>query len=469
MKPEPAELLLVEDDVALAELICDELEIEGYQVCVVHSLDDARTRLKKSLPDLLVCDLHLPDGNGMSLIEEMIAWDDDAQKPALMVITAFGSVRQAVSALQAGADDFLTKPLDMEHFRIAVRRVLETRRLKSEVLRFRSINEHGDFHGLLGKSKVMQALKEQICTVAHANGPVLVLGESGSGKELVARAIHAESDRSSAPFLAVNCAGIPRELLESEFFGHRQGAFSGASSARNGLLQEADGGTLMLDEIGEMPQELQAKLLRALQDGSIRPVGQDSEVTVDVRIIASTHQNLQQRVVEGVFRQDLYYRLETFTLLVPPLRAREEDIPFLARRFLAGFALEQSKDVRRYSPEAMARLCDYGYPGNVRELRNVVERAVAYCKQPEVRVEDLPERILSCRRGSSSVRNEAGRATAEDESLLLQGDVLPSLDELQRRYARLVLGRVGGNKQRAAALLGIGRRTLYRWLEGHAL
>ena len=318
MKQLHTQLLLVEDDTALTTLIVDELESEGWHLATAATLAEARGWLAEHQAAVVICDLRLPDGNGMQLIEELVDTLEEALRPGLVVITAFGSVRQAVAALQAGADDFLTKPLDLDHFRIAISRVLETRQLKAELRRFRHfIGEDSEFHGLAGKSAAMLRLREQIRTVARANGPVLVLGESGTGKELVARAIHAESERADGPFLAVNCAGIPRGLLESEFFGHARGAFSGADKVRKGLLQEAHGGTLVLDEIGEMPQALQAKLLRALQDGSIRPVGQDTEEQVDVRIIAATHQNLGKKVADGSFREDLYYRLETFTLPVP--------------------------------------------------------------------------------------------------------------------------------------------------------
>lgn len=463
MNPPRTQLLLVEDDTALTTLIVDELESEGWHLATAATLAEARSWLAEHRVAVVICDLRLPDGNGMQLIEELVGTREDALRPGLVVITAFGSVRQAVAALQAGADDFLTKPLDLDHFRIAISRVLETQQLKAELRRFRHfIGNDNEFHGLFGKSTAMLRLCEQVRTVARADGPVLILGESGTGKELVAQAIHAESERAEGPFLAVNCAGIPRELLESEFFGHARGAFSGAEKARKGLLQEAHGGTLMLDEIGEMPQALQAKLLRALQDGSIRPVGQDTEERVDVRIIAATHQDLSKKVADGSFREDLYYRLETFTLPVPPLREREEDVVLLARRFLQEFALRQDKHIQDLSPDALRLLAPYPFPGNVRELRNVIERAVAYCQGSRITAQDLPDRLRAAQPDSGG---DGPSAKSEDEQYLIQGNILPTLDELQKRYARLVLQRVDGNKQRAAALLGIGRRTLYRWLD----
>ena len=459
MKKTDFPLLLLEDDAALSSLIIDELEAEGWQVTAMDRLDAACSWLDENIPSLIITDLRLPDGNGMELVRLVMERFEPEQRPGLIVITAFGSVRQAVAALQAGADDFLTKPLDLDHFMICIERVLENRHLKDELLRFRRLSRQQDFHGMFGNSEAMRRLYEQIRVVSRAQGPVLVSGESGTGKELVAKAIHAESDRAQGPFLAVNCAGIPQELLESEFFGHASGAFTGADRVRKGLLQEADGGTLMLDEIGEMPLSLQAKLLRALQDGSIRPVGQDKEEKVNVRIVAATHQDLQQKVGNGLFREDLYYRLETFTLTVPALRQRAEDLELLAQRFLEEFAVSQGKQIEGFSEEALSLLQTYTFPGNVRELQNMMERAVAYCRQGLIQPEHLPERL---RQGQ---RQTAGPLSENLQNQLLEGPVLPTMEQLQKRYARMVLEQAQGNKRRAAALLGIGRRTLYRWLD----
>lgn len=457
--PKRVEILVVEDDKALSRLMVDELEAGRRMVTACTSLAEARIWLARRRPALVVTDLRLPDGNGMELVRELVA--GEGERPGILVVTAFGSVRQAVEALQAGADDFLTKPLDLDHFLIAVERVLETRHLREEVTRFRRLSEAGDvFHGLFGRSAAMRTLFDQIRVVARAQGPVLIHGESGTGKELVARAVHAESERAEGPFLAVNCAGVPQELMESEFFGHASGAFTGARASRRGLLQQASGGTLLLDEIGEMPLALQAKMLRALQDGSIRPVGQDTEEHVDVRIVAATHRDLAQRVASGEFREDLYYRLETFALRVPPLREREEDIELLAQRFLARFAASQGRPARSFSPQALAALQQYSFPGNVRELQNAVERAVAFCPGECIAPEHLPERLLSPEPASA-----APAGTQRGDGGLLDGAVLPTLDELQRRYVQRVLDEVGGNRRRAAALLGIGRRTLYRRLD----
>lgn len=463
MAEQPMPLLVVEDDAALSQLVCEELEAEGWEVVSQDTLNGALQWCQSHQPALIVTDLRLPDGNGMSLVEHVVEhWAED-RRPAMIVITAFGSVRQAVEALQAGADDFLTKPLDLEHFLLAVKRVFETRRLKDELFQFRKLSLNQSFHGLVGQSHAMRTLFDQIKVVARAQGPVLINGESGTGKELVAKALHLESDRADGPFLAVNCAGIPQELLESEFFGHASGAFTGARKARKGLLQEAHGGTLLLDEIGEMPMALQAKLLRALQDGSIRPVGQDTEEQVDVRIIAATHRDLKQKVDEGSFREDLFYRLETFGLSVPPLREREEDREFLAQQFLQQICVAQGKKISGFSEDALRMVRSYAFPGNVRELQNVIERAVAFCSDDAIKAAHLPERLT--RSVADELTTEVVSSPQSHDDELLAGPVLPTLDQLQKRYVKKVLNEVNGNKRRAAALLGIGRRTLYRWLD----
>ncbi|HSP01448.1 MAG TPA: sigma-54 dependent transcriptional regulator, partial [Thioalkalivibrio sp.] len=376
-----------------------------------------------------------------------------AAAPGFIIITAFGTIPQAVQALRQGADDFLTKPVDLDHLVLSVSRVLRTRALQAEVARYRSLLKADDFHGLIGASPPMLALFESIRRIARAPGPVLVTGESGTGKELVARALHAESERAEGPFVALNCAGIPSELLESELFGHAAGAFSGATSARKGLFAEAHGGSLLLDEIGEMPATMQAKLLRLLQDGRVRPVGSNKEQTADVRILAATNRDLEPMIRDGSFREDLYYRLETFQLSVPPLRERGEDVERLALAFLKRSAAAMGRDIRGITHEALGVLRRYDYPGNVRELASILERAVAFSRDEEIGGTDLPERML------------AGPSTARAaDALWGDADSLPTLAQVEDRYIRHVLDRLEGNKQQAARVLGIGRRTLYRRL-----
>jgi two-component system, NtrC family, response regulator AtoC len=448
----PASVLVVEDDAGLRELLRNELEDAGYRLSVAADAGQARAQIEREAPDLVVSDLRLPGDSGRDLLDHCRGLETS---PGFIMVTAFGTVEQAVEALKHGADDFLTKPLRLDHLRLAVNRVLESRRLRSEVRQYRKLAE-GAFHGMVGRSAPMRSLFDAIRQIAPLGGPVIISGESGTGKELVARALHAESARRDGPFVPINCAAMPQELMESELFGHARGAFTGATQQRPGLFVEADGGVLLLDEIGEMPRETQAKLLRVLEDGCIRPLGADQEISVDVRLVAATNRDLEAEVAAGRFREDLFYRLETFPLMVPPLRARGEDLDLLAARFIARFAALGGRPAPALSEQALACLKAYDFPGNVRELMNALERAIAFCDGAEIRPSHLPERIRHQRPTS------AGSAPALP---LLDGGDLPTLGTLERRYIRLVLEHTGGNKRQAAELLGIGRRTLYRRLE----
>lgn len=462
MRRDAATVLVVEDEEALRDLLKDELEDDGATVLTAGSAEAAVETLAGTRVDLVVSDLRLPGANGLELLERTRTME---HPPAFIMITAFGTVDQAVRALKEGADDFLTKPLDLDHLSVRVARVLENRRLKDELLRYREAMGAPDFHGMVGRSPVMTELFHDLKRIARGQGPVLLQGESGTGKELAARAIHAESSRKDEPFLAVNCAGIPESLLESEFFGHVKGAFTGATASRPGLFQEADGGTLLLDEIGEMPQGLQAKLLRVLQEGEVRPVGSDRSTPVDVRVIAATHRDLtgDGDQDEGSIRHDLYYRLETFRLSLPALRERTGDIDLLAARFVQRHAVRLDRSPPELGAPFLETLRAYRFPGNVRELENLVERAVTFCEGPRLEPRHLPARVRSPSRENG---NEPGAAASLGAAArLVSQDEIMTLQELERRYVEHVLERVDGNKRRAAALLGIGRRTLYRKLE----
>ena len=452
-------VLLVEDDRGLRELLQEELEAEGYRVTACGDAESALQVLTEDRPALLVSDLRLPGADGLSLLP---ALRQCSSPPAVLIITAFGSVQQAVKALQSGADDFLTKPLEMDHFLLTVTRLLENRQLRHEVQHYRSLLAVEQFNGIIGQSPAMQQLFHQIRQIATADGPVLVQGESGTGKELVARALHDQSNRRDAPYLVVNCGGIPSELMESEFFGHAAGAFTGARTQRAGLFQQADGGSLMLDELGEMPLALQAKLLRVLQDGCMRPVGSDHEIQVDVRIIAATNRNLTEAVSDGSFREDLFYRLETFGLQVPPLRARGDDVQRLAEFFLTRFNTRQNQQIKGFSDDVLAALQSYPFPGNVRELQNAVERAATFCDTPLIEVRHLPQRVCEQPTGPRNTTDLPATPMLPSHS---EPDGMPPLETVQRNYIHQVLHATGGNKRRAAEILGITRRTLYRWLE----
>ncbi|MDZ7735099.1 MAG: sigma-54 dependent transcriptional regulator [Gammaproteobacteria bacterium] len=450
-------ILIVEDDQALRSLLEEELGDAGYQVTTVRDAESAWAHLQQHTVTVVLSDLRLPQAGGIDLL---LQTRQMSTQPGFIIITAFGTVEQAVDALKQGADDFLTKPLKLDHLRLSIERVIETRRLQDEVRHYRQLLAEENFHGIVGRSEPIHRLADNIRQIAHAAGPVLIMGESGTGKELVARAVHNESDRADAPFVAVNCAGIPPDLLESELFGHVAGAFTGAQKARKGLFTEAEGGTLLLDEIGEMPVEMQAKLLRILQDGRIRPVGADRELALDVRIITATNRPLEDDIQAQRFREDLYYRLETFLIRVPPLRERGDDIELLTAHFINRYSARLQKNLNGISLAALECIKNYSFPGNVRELSNAIERAVTFCQNETLDIEDLPDRLRS---GSVPRRSVAGAPLPDT---LLAADELPTLDELERRYIRYVLQRLDGNKRRAAGLLGIGRRTLYRRLDG---
>lgn len=449
-------IMVIEDDATLAELLVEELEAEGYSAQSWPSAEDALDSLARFDPDLVVTDLQLPGADGFAVLEAIQALE---RPPGVVMITAYGTIDRAVAALKAGADNFLTKPLDMDHLVVCVQRVLAYRKLQSEVDRFRASMGAGDFHQMQGSSGTMRLLFERIARVAQAQGAVLITGESGTGKELVARAVHAESERADGPFLAVNCAGVPEGLLESEFFGHSAGAFSGADRERKGLFREAHGGTLFLDEIADMPPALQAKLLRALEDGTVRPLGAEREHRVDVRLVAATNHDLGELVEARRFREDLYYRLEAFQLLIPPLRERDDDPELLAATFLVRIATARQRPARRLSTRAVEAIRAYHWPGNVRELQNAVERAVTFCEGETVDVEHLPERV---RKSHGQTARAPGRAVLP---LTGRDGQLATIDEMRRRYVRYVLDRLNGNKRRAATVLGVSRRTLYRWLD----
>ncbi|WP_148253582.1 sigma-54-dependent transcriptional regulator [Aidingimonas lacisalsi] len=449
-----APILIVEDDTAILELLEDELRDAGYRTLGVGSAEEGIATLSHESVELIISDVRLPGLSGMEWLERL---RDEGNKVGFIVITAFGTIEQAVEALKIGADDFLTKPLDLEHVQETVYRVLENRRLASRLAEAGQQSAH--FHGIVGASSAMQELFHNAARLAKSNAPILILGESGTGKELLARAIHTESARCDAPFIAVNCASIPAELMESEFFGHVKGAFTGANEARQGLFHAAHGGSLFLDEIGEMSISLQAKLLRALQESTVRAVGAEKEETVDVRIIAATHRDLEKEIEAANFRSDLFYRLETFSLKIPPLRDRNGDIDRLIAALIDKHAHSQGKHIERVEPAALQRLLTYPYPGNVRELENAIMRAVTLAEEGVLHHSDLPERI----------REHATRQTLasgdETDVPATQATTWPSLEDVEQRYIQKVLDATGGNKRRTADILGIARKTLYRRLD----
>lgn len=426
----------------------------GYEAIAVAGPEEAMAASHVVWPVLVVADWRLAHSGGADLPGYFRSSSPPA---AFLAVMDSGQVGQAVRALEEGADDFITEPWSVSQLLLRARCLLAQGGAgRSEAA---PVGEDSEFHGLLGRGPAMQSLFAQVRQVAQSEASVLLLGESGVGKELVARAIHAESRRRDGPFVAVNCAGIPLELLESEFFGHRSGAFTGAHRSRAGLFAEAHGGTLLLDEVGEMPAPLQAKLLRVLQEGRIKPLGEDREYAVDVRVLAATNRDLGAMVAADYFRQDLFYRLETLQIRVPSLRERAEDIDLLARFFLDSAARRAGKAPIELDRGASEALRGYPFPGNVRELANAMERAATFCTGRRLRREHLPPRMggREAPEQPAAVKVEGDRTAAPE--------AWPSLAEVQRRYIDQVLRQVGGNKRRAARVLGIDRRTLYRWLE----
>jgi DNA-binding NtrC family response regulator len=447
-------LLIVDDDDDLRELLVTGLGIQGYDVVGCASAEKAIAALVDQPFDVILADLNLPGMSGIELCTRVV---EERPDQVVMVITAFGSMKSAIAAIRAGAYDYITKPFDVEAVALRIGRVVRELHIRDEARRLRAVVEVKEsFGGILGSSPAMQKVYDLLERVADSEASVLVTGESGTGKELVARALHDRGPRRSGPFVAVNCSAVPENLLESELFGHSKGAFTDARSDRLGLFSQANGGTLFLDEIGEIPLLVQPKLLRALEERKVRPVGSNLEVDFDVRIVAATNRDLEAAVEEQRFREDLFFRINVIHVDLPPLRSRGTDVLTLAQHFLGRYALQAGKDVRGISPSAAQRLCDYEWPGNVRELRNCMERAVALTRFTDIEVEDLPERVAKYRRSHVVV--------ASDDP----AELVP-MEEVERRYIMRVVEAVGGNKTTASKILGLDRKTLYRKLERYKL
>ncbi|MGV3619627.1 MAG: sigma-54-dependent transcriptional regulator [Archangium sp.] len=442
-------VLLVDDDANLTSTLELGLAQRGYRVVTAQRADIALTQLNTEDVDVVLTDLNMPGLGGLEFAERVAQSHPDTP---IIVLTGFGSYESAVAAIRAGAYDFLSKPAKLDSIVIALERAIQHRNLRREVARLRTEASSGSrFEGLVAASEAMQRALDLVSRVSSSQSSVLITGESGTGKEVLARAIHARSGRSG-PFVAVNCAAMPETLLESELFGHVRGAFTDARENRVGLFTEANGGTLLLDEIGDMPLGLQPKLLRVLQERKVRPLGARAEHSIDVRIIAATNRDLESRIEKGEFREDLFFRINVVHVPLPPLRERSADILPLAQRFLKEFANRAGKTVKGLSAPAAARLLAWDWPGNVRELSNVMERAVALTRYDEIGVDDLPEKLLKDRPTNVVVE-------ANDPSELV------TLEELEKRYILRVLEAQHGNKTAAARTLGIERKTLYRKLE----
>ena len=443
-------ILIVDDDQEQCDLLSELLSHQDYEVTATTSPQEAIERAGREEFDAILTDLEMSEMSGTDLCTRIVGIRPDVP---VIVVTGWGNMEKAIAAIRAGAYDFITKPVDAKLVALSIARGVKSRRLESEVKRLRESRPEESSEGeLVGSSGAMKRVRELIGRVGATDISILIHGETGTGKELVARALHAASERKSGPFVAINCAAVPATLLESELFGHARGAFTDAKTARDGLFLQASGGTLFLDEIGEMPIEMQPKLLRALQERTIRPVGSNNDVPFDTRVIAATHRDLESEIEAKRFREDLFYRINVVKIDVPALRDRGGDILVLATHFLKRAAARLRRPELKISPPVASLLLAYNWPGNVRELENCLERASALAHFDHISAEDLPEKIRT-------YRPDRFVLSADEPA-----EILP-LEEIERRYILRALKLLDGNKSRAADLLGLDRRTLYRRLD----
>ncbi len=452
-------ILIVDDDEVMCRTLSGVLAKMSCEVTSVQRGEDALHHLQEGMFDLILLDIKLPDKNGLDVLKKIREIDSD---PLVIMMTAFADVQSAVEAMKTGAYDYINKPFEIDELRLTIKKALETKELKGELLRLRY--KHKDEEGdeeICGISPQMDVVRELISLVSQTpRTPVLVQGESGTGKELVANAIHYQSQRRHRPIIKINCSAIPEALLESELFGYERGAFTDARESRPGLIELAQGGTIFLDEISEMKPSLQPKLLRFLETYSLRRVGGKKDIKVDVRVIASTNKDLAQLVEKGEFRKDLYYRIKVMVIDLPPLRDRREDIPILTDYFLKKLEKELGKEIREVTPAALDLLLAYPWPGNVRELRNVIERATILAKGGLIAPEDLPLELR---------KEKIGRNSALGEEWMENIDGLLPLAEVERNYILKVLRERKGNKSETARILGISRSTLREKLNRYGI
>jgi len=441
-------ILVVDDEEIIRDSISYILETEGYEVDKAENGKIAYDKIREKHFDLVITDIEMPAMKGTELLEKIRTLD---QQTPVIIITAFGSLDTAITALRNGASDYILKPVEFDELLIKVKRLFEVKDLliENKILR-EEINRKYDFDNIVGKSPAIKKVFEMIQAVAETDSTVLISGNSGTGKELVARAIHYRSKRKNKPFIAVNCGAISENLIESELFGHKKGAFTGAISDKEGFIKAADGGTLFLDEISEMPPQLQVKLLRAIQEKEYTPVGTTQSLPVNVRFVATTNRNLEEEVKAGRFREDLYYRLNVVEIHLPSLKEREEDIPLLADHFLNKYRKELNKNIKGIDNDAMRALLSHEWRGEVRELENIIERAVIFCKGEFISIDDLPPSFVPNRQSFSSG---------------FSGSLEESVRKFERDFIMRVLESNNYNKEKAAEILKVGLSTLYRKLK----
>ncbi len=447
-------ILVVDDDLSMRQFLKILLDREGYRTTLAGTGEEARTLFELNPYDLILTDLNLPGLSGMDLLRDVQTHGD--REVPVMLITGYGTAASAVEAMKNGAADYVLKPFDNDELLINVRKALGLRRLQEENLQLRKeLKERHWYGNLLGRSAAIQEVYDMVQRVRDTRINCMLFGESGTGKEMVARAIHYSGVRQKHPFVAVNCGAIPETLIESELFGYKKGAFTGASRDKVGYFAAAHRGTLFLDEVADMPLHTQVKVLRAIAERKVVPVGGTEESAVDVRIIAASNRDLAVEVEEGRFREDLYYRLNVVRIDLPPLREREGDVPILARHFCEEYAEEYTKDLRGISMDAMSVLEAWEWPGNIRELKNVVERAVALETEREILPASLPRALRENQAARDIVNRDPGRTALPEEGV----DLDKLLSDMEKRYLELALERTGGNKTRAAQILGMSFRS----------
>jgi len=442
-------VMVIDDEPLMRITIQDALEAEGYEVSIAETGQKGLSLFRKNPVDILITDLKLLDMDGLHILKEAKRMNPETQ---VIMITAYGSIDSAVTAMKEGASDYLTKPFSMDELLLILKRLLRIKQLEVENIRLKEkVEERFSLEGLIGKSPQMQKIYDLIETVSQTDTTVLIQGESGTGKEMVANAIHLKSLRKDGPFIKVNCSALPETLLESELFGHEKGAFTGAMRQRKGRFELAHEGTLFLDEIGEVSPVVQVKLLRVLQERQFERVGGSETISVDVRLICATQKDLKEEIKKGTFREDLYYRLNVVPIFLPPLRERREDILLLAEHFMNKFSKKMGKEIYGISEEAKNILLKYPFPGNIRELENMIERAIALMKGKHIQAEDLPEELWSQRALIQEICKKI-----QDPKPLSQ-----AVNLFEKEYIQKVLERTKGKKGQAAEILGISRKTLW--------
>jgi DNA-binding NtrC family response regulator len=484
-----AKVLLVDDDLTMVQMVAELLRQEGHEVFPFSSGSAALAGLTTHAPDLVITDLYFDKtrAHGLEVVQKARALSPPA---VVIVITGFGTIETAVDAMKHGAFDYLEKPFKIDELKLCVQRALSYNAAVSETVYLRKqLKKKYEFSQIIGSAPKMQAVFKMIERVANTDSTILVLGESGTGKELVARALHFNSRRQFAPFVPVNCSALPENLLESELFGHRRGSFTGAISDKKGLFEEADGGTIFLDEVGSMSAMLQSRLLRVLQEREVRRVGENTSIYVNVRVVAASNEPLEERIKEGTFREDLYYRLNVIAIPLPGLRERRDDIPLLVAHFLKGKLHHDTNRPVQMTRQAMDLLCAYDWPGNVRELENAVERAMTLCEGGIIQASDLPPSLLANVKITAPSLDGGAAMTlpvvpesalyplhsglepgaAPEGGRAAEGDVLPLkayLLKQEQAHLNRAIQACGGNKEQAALLLGISIATMYRRLAG---